>query len=240
MVQTVNGASAEAAPERFNPSKHLSKLTRRQRQPDGQWKEISLPYLPVAARLLWLRTEHPEARLSTEIVRVDDHMCIVRAHVLLPTSGAEATGVGSETPEDWKDYVEKAETKAIGRALAALGFGTQFCDDFAEGEEQGQTAVVDAPSTRSTPGRSPAMTQAQAVKAASSVPLPLRPVSDAQRRYLFKLVDDKLGWHNGEAEARLRDLVGQRHGLEHVHELTTQQASELIDAIIAGNVTPGA
>ncbi|HYI93432.1 MAG TPA: hypothetical protein VEX68_07805, partial [Bryobacteraceae bacterium] len=44
---------------------------------------------------------------------------------------------------DFRDYIEKAETKALGRALAALGFGTQFCADF---EFTGATnKVVDAP-----------------------------------------------------------------------------------------------
>jgi len=41
------------------------------------------------------------------------------------------------------DYIEKAETKALGRALAALGFGTQFCPDFEFGAREGR--VVDAP-----------------------------------------------------------------------------------------------
>src|SRR3546814_7260726 len=56
-----------------------------------------------------------------------------------------ATGYGSETPKDFGDYIEKAETKAIGRALGALGFGTQFTDDFDEGHERnGERNVVDS------------------------------------------------------------------------------------------------
>jgi hypothetical protein len=49
--------------------------------------------------------------------------------VAIPGAG-EATGWGSETADDFEDYIEKAETKALGRALAALGYGTQFCEDF--------------------------------------------------------------------------------------------------------------
>ena len=41
-------------------------------------------------------------------------------------------------------YIEKAETKALGRACAALGYGTQFCDDF---DFRGKP--VDAPVKRS-------------------------------------------------------------------------------------------
>ena len=39
-----------------------------------------------------------------------------------------------------RDYFEKAETKAIGRALAMLGYGTQFAPELDEAER-----VVDTP-----------------------------------------------------------------------------------------------
>jgi hypothetical protein len=52
-----------------------------------------------------------------------------------------ATGYGTETKADFTDYAERAETRAIGRALALLGFGTQFVGaDLSEGEH-----VADAP-----------------------------------------------------------------------------------------------
>jgi hypothetical protein len=45
------------------------------------------------------------------------------------------------TAADFADYCERAETRAIGRALAALGIGTQFVgQDLTEGEH-----VADAP-----------------------------------------------------------------------------------------------
>ncbi len=37
--------------------------------------------------------------------------------------GASATGWGSEYREQFPNFIEAAETKALGRALAALGFG---------------------------------------------------------------------------------------------------------------------
>ena len=48
--------------------------------------------------------------------------------------------VKSETMSDFRDYFEKAETKAIGRALAMLGYGTQFAPELDEAER-----VVDTP-----------------------------------------------------------------------------------------------
>jgi hypothetical protein len=86
-------------------------------------------YLDVRWRLAWLRTEQPNARITTEHVILDDELAVFRALVQVPDGGC-ATGYGSETRDDWDDFIEKAETKAIGRALAALGYGTQFAIDF--------------------------------------------------------------------------------------------------------------
>jgi hypothetical protein len=55
--------------------------------------------------------------------------------------GGTATGYGTETQADFGDYCERAETRALGRALAALGIGTQFVgQDLTEGDH-----VADAP-----------------------------------------------------------------------------------------------
>jgi hypothetical protein len=82
-------------------------------------------YLDVKWRLLWMRKEHPDAEIVTELVRHDPQMAIFKATVTVPTGG-KATGYGSETASDFPDFIEKAETKAIGRALNALGYGAQF------------------------------------------------------------------------------------------------------------------
>lgn len=114
----------------FEPSKHLTLISGRD-------------YLEVKWRLVWLRTVHPDASIDTELVRDDGASAVFRARVTLP-SGASATGWGSESFQDFGEYIEKAETKALGRALAALGFGTQFCNDFDYGSaEHGR--VVDSP-----------------------------------------------------------------------------------------------
>lgn len=108
-------------------------------------------YLEVKWRLAWLRSAQPNAVIETELVRHDDGLAIFRASIALPEGGA-ASGYGSEGADDFRDYIEKAETKAIGRALAALGFGTQFCPDFEFGAAAGR--VVDAPiDFASTKGR---------------------------------------------------------------------------------------
>lgn len=99
-------------------------------------------YLEVKWRVYWLRTQHPDAVITTELISHQNSVAVFKAHVSIP-GGGSSTGWGSEGYDDFRDYLEKAETKALGRALAALGFGTQFTPDFdfAEGQEK----VVDAP-----------------------------------------------------------------------------------------------
>ncbi len=93
----------------------------------------SSDYLDVKHRLLWLRHDHPDAEIVTELVRLDDQSAIFKATVSIP-GGGRASGHGSETAGDFADFIEKAETKALGRALNALGYGAQF----AEAEPRGR------------------------------------------------------------------------------------------------------
>lgn len=129
-VPSTNGVEKPA----FDPAKHLSKVSGKD-------------YLEVKWRLVWLRDVEPESVIETEMVTYQNNEAVFRAKVSLP-SGASATGWGSETKSDFGDYLEKAETKALGRALAALGYGTQFSDDFAFGADKGK--VVDSPVSRSS------------------------------------------------------------------------------------------
>lgn len=63
--------------------------------------------------------------------------------------GRMGTGIKTETRADFNDFAEKAETGALGRALAGIGYGTQFAPDVQEG-----TRVVDSPVERSQPQQS--------------------------------------------------------------------------------------
>jgi hypothetical protein len=57
-----------------------------------------------------------------------------------------ATASKMETRDDFADFVEKAETGAIGRALAMCGYGTQFAPELSEGDlESGRVAYADSP-----------------------------------------------------------------------------------------------
>jgi hypothetical protein len=109
-------------------------------------------YLDVKWRLLWLRKEHPDAEIVTDLVQHDPQMAIFKATVTLPTGG-KATGYGSETASDFADFIEKAETKAIGRALNALGYGAQFGDrtDDPAMESRGERVSAPPPAPAARP-----------------------------------------------------------------------------------------
>jgi hypothetical protein len=120
----------------FNPSEHMIDL---------KGKE----YLQVMWRLVWFREEKPLWGIETEIIEVSAEQAIFRAEICDEGGNLKATGHGSETPKDFKDYIEKAETKAIGRALAMLGYGAQFAPELDEGER-----IVDSPAQKTRQARS--------------------------------------------------------------------------------------
>ncbi len=149
----------------FDPTPYMRQLRGRGGGPGQE-------YLDVKWRLLWLRREHPDAEIITEHVRIDDASAIFKATVIIP-SGGKATGYGSETAGDFGDFIEKAETKAIGRALNALGYGAQF----AEGDEDAPPAPPargTVPSPRSAgvapPPPSPRATPVPSAPKRSAVP----------------------------------------------------------------------
>jgi hypothetical protein len=102
-------------------------------------------YLEVAWRIVWLREQHPDAIVTQELVDHDKQSgwALFKTSVNLP-GGGYAEGYGSESKGDFHDYLEKAATKSLGRALATLGFGTAF-SAFEFGGEAERGRVVDAP-----------------------------------------------------------------------------------------------
>jgi hypothetical protein len=116
--------------EEFSPTNRMIRL--------GGRRGGDAAYLPVRQRMIWFRTLHPDGDINTEMVEhVFGEYAIFKATVSWPIERegspenpwygltVNCSGYGSETAPDFRDYIEKAETKAIGRALAAAGFGTE-------------------------------------------------------------------------------------------------------------------
>lgn len=101
-------------------------------------------YLQVAHRLVWFREEYPHGSIKTEIIERNAKFVICRAEIVVPYGNngflSLATATKREDFGHFADAIEKAETGAIGRALALCGFGTQFAPEFDE-----EARVVDSP-----------------------------------------------------------------------------------------------
>lgn len=103
------------------------------------------PYLQVAHRLVWFRERYPEGLITTTIVQLKEDSVVVKAEIYSreignPQAVLLAVAHKMETKSGFPDFIEKAETGAIGRALAIVGLGTQFEPEFDEGER-----LADAP-----------------------------------------------------------------------------------------------
>jgi len=119
-------------------------------------------YLPARRRIQWMRglpVPHPDWTIDTEIVehvagkitkpgpvgvgKVEGGYAVIRANVFDTDGRLIATGLKSEYSENFTDYLEKAETGAIARALAVAGYGTESAIDLDEGVAEGR--IADAP-----------------------------------------------------------------------------------------------
>jgi hypothetical protein len=192
----------------FDPARYLTRVS-------------GSDYLEVKWRLVWLRDRHPDATVETQLVSHDNNTAVFRAHVAIPNGGS-STGWGSETAGDFRDYLEKAETKAIGRALAALGFGTQFCPDFEFGAAVGR--VVDAPVKVSRSNRSGATVERQEPVAVAAIG-PDQAATQRQLRYLQAVAREA-----GLDGAALDERAMQEFGVQ-AAALSRRDASTLIDLI---------
>ena len=85
----------------------------------------------------------PGKKMPEKVTRHDKGYARFRA-VVTDGKGGRATATKSENAASFPDFIEKAETGAVGRALAMLGYGTQFTGDELNEEHR----IVDAPVER--------------------------------------------------------------------------------------------
>jgi hypothetical protein len=113
-------------------------------------------YLEVKWRLVWFRETHPDWSIETDFVLFTEKDAFAKALIRNHEGRVMATSHKYEDKLGFGDYREKAETGAIGRALALLGFGTQFCaDELDEGKR-----IVDSPVAGKGPGVHPEQPEA--------------------------------------------------------------------------------
>jgi hypothetical protein len=128
----------------FDPNKYMLKLpkTKKVSLPNGEvrWEKTETDYLPVAARIAWFRKDHPYWSIMTKVEKWGDKAVVMKATIKDMLGTVIATARKKETEMGFPDYIEKAETGAIGRALAMCGYGTLQAPEFDE-----QDRLADAP-----------------------------------------------------------------------------------------------
>ena len=128
----------------FDPNKYMLKLpkTKKVIGDNGmvKWEKTEADYLPVAARIAWFRKDHPYWAIITEVEQLADKAVVMKATIKDMQGLVIATARKKETEAGFPDYIEKAETGAIGRALAMCGYGTLEAPEFDE-----QDRLADAP-----------------------------------------------------------------------------------------------
>lgn len=108
-------------------------------------------YKPVAMRVNEFRSEHPDWGIRTELV-MNDATVIIKASVVTSEDFVIGTGYAEETRNSSQinrtSALENCETSAIGRALAACGYGgTEYASanevENAIHQQQTQTVKID-------------------------------------------------------------------------------------------------
>jgi hypothetical protein len=146
MTEIHNNEAQANGKQPFKPEEHLMQI---------KSKEGAKDYLPVQWRLVWFRSQCPHGAIKTELLHLDldrdteeevnvwnnelrrsekvtkhgKGFAVFHAEVSDGVGGV-GSGTKSEKAASFDDFIEKAETGAIGRALASLGYGTQFTDDY--------------------------------------------------------------------------------------------------------------
>jgi hypothetical protein len=116
--------------------KYMLKLPKKKKVSlsNGQvkWEETEADYLPVAARIAWFRREHPDWSIITKCIQMANKAIVMKAIIKNAEGRIIATARKKETEVGFPDYIEKAETGAIGRALAMSGYGMLQAPEFDE------------------------------------------------------------------------------------------------------------
>jgi hypothetical protein len=139
-----DGSVREVHHSTFDPLKYMLKLPKMKKVSLGNgqvgFEKTEADYLPAAARIAWFRKDHPYWSIITEVEQLADKAVVMKAIIKDSLGDIIATARKKETEAGFPDYIEKAETGAIGRALAMCGYGTLQAPEFDE-----QDRLADAP-----------------------------------------------------------------------------------------------
>lgn len=191
----------------FNPTEHFIRLPKKKKNERGQWETINTDYLEVKWRVVWFREEKPNWGIETEAAQITNEKAIFKCTIKDESGRIISTGYGSETPNDFQDFIEKAETKSVGRALAYLGYGTQFAPELDEGDR-----IADSPIERVNTNEKPNTKPDK--------------ITEYQKKVIGGLVKSKK-----LTPEKMSEIIKELYKKDNSNELTKKEASNLIEYI---------
>lgn len=190
----------------MNPKEKIIKITRRDKETGIVTQS---DYLEVKWRRVWFNEEHPDWKILIDVKMFPENdipkACLAKAEIYNDKNELVTIGWGYSTVEMFKRFVEKACTAAEGRALASIGYGTQWAEEYYEDTDSAEN-LVDSP----------------VIKNAVEV-IQEEQATTAQKEFVKKLVKDK---KQEEILSMLKEIKA-----ESIDTLNKTQASILINKL---------
>jgi hypothetical protein len=183
---------------------------------------VSRPYPKVGGRLRLAHEANGSLSISTEIIRYEDNVAVVRA--LATTKKGYFNGLGMASLERDQQIapaiLELAETRAIARSLRFAGYGVEYCsaEEVSHLENGGlieQTGGSESPSSE----------EGKEGENEAQNPQDAR-LTSKQLNYLKRLARDR---RMTDKELRTKTMEAYKKQPEY---LTKKEASELIDELL--------
>ena len=115
-------------------------------------------YVTVAERIAEFYVKYPDGSLQSDLIELTDSRVVIRASAYRtanderPAVAHSALGIPGTTPYTRGSEIENAETSAVGRAIALLGFGVKKSIASADELRGKQTETIPAPAPRDDGG----------------------------------------------------------------------------------------
>ena len=190
----------------MNPKEKIIKITRRDKDTGVVTQS---DYLEVKWRRVWFNEEHPDWKVLISVQMYPENdipkACLAKAEVYNDKNELVTIGWGYSTVEMFKRFVEKACTAAEGRALASIGYGTQWAEEYYEETDSAEN-LVDSP----------------VIKNVVEV-IQEEQATTAQKEFIKKLVKDK---KEDQVVSMLKEIKA-----ESIDTLNKTQASILINKL---------
>lgn len=190
----------------MNPKEKIIKITRRDKDTGVVTQS---DYLEVKWRRVWFNEEHPDWKVLISVQMYPENdipkACLAKAEVYNDKNELVTIGWGYSTVEMFKRFVEKACTAAEGRALASIGYGTQWAEEYYEDTDSAEN-LVDSP----------------VIKNVVEV-IQEEQATTAQKEFIKKLVKDK---KEDQVVSMLKEVKA-----ESIDTLNKTQASILINKL---------